>query len=220
MADVTIEKPTGRVHWLLPTATAGGCAFLVNLLASNDWCFGALTALSVAAAASAALDGATTFLTKGRVNQVFRLALGVLVGSIAGLAIRLTDAKAFQVVFETDPPKGVKGVLAERWYVGGPGDQILLMQFRTDAAGLEPLRSRRGLNPDADVIRLWSEVFKERKSVWEHVFGGLLPEDNRWHRVAAPTDPIVYCSGNGITPNIIVLWDLDAGVAYVMYSVG
>ena len=99
-------------------------------------------------------------------------------------------------------------------------DEILLIDFKVDDADFAGLLAVRGFEEDREVIRLWNDVFKEHKDIWEHVFGGLLPDDHRWHTLAAPANAVVYRAGDGITPNIVVLWDADTRTAYVMHSVG
>lgn len=220
MDDTEADTRNARTGWPLPVGTAAAWAFTSNLLISNDWCFAAITAAILAAGLAAVFLGSARLVARGRLSRTFRVGIGIVVGLGVGLACRLTDATAFRIVFQTDPPESVTDVVAERWYAGGPGDEVLLMHFRTDAVTLDTLLKPRGFQLDVDVTRLWNEVFKEHKDIWEHVFGGLLPKGHRWHELTAPDNPAVYTGGNGISPNIVMLWDPAEQKAYVLYSVG
>lgn len=211
-----------RTAWgsVLACALSAGA---LNLVTSNDWCFGSIKSGVLAAVGILILLKAVNGMRCSRpVRRMMRAMSWCAVAIAAALAFRLSDAKALWLVFQTSPPNGVTGIVADRKYAGGPGDQVLWLQFRADETTLRELLSHRGFEQDRDFVRQWpaEQGTLPKETLWAQVFGGLLSEHHPWRGLPAPRNFEVFRGGNRIAPDITILWDRDAAVAYVLYSLG
>lgn len=199
----------------------GLAAAITNLLLSNDWCCSSFLASVTGALGFFIVD--RFFLLRSWSLQKrlrARIVVGVCLLVVCSLVFRVSEKDAMQLVFQTYPSTGLSEISVTKRFMGGPGDHLIMMQFKTNESTMQALLVPRNFQEDPETVRLWREVFRSERTIWEHVFGGLFPKDHRWNKLPLPDDFAVYVGGDGITPNINILWDRSAGIAYVMYSFG
>ena len=191
-------------------------AFTLSSFVSNDWYFSKLAAGLLAAVLVGVADAIVTpFALRTRRPAAVRVVLAMAIVVAVVFAVRLTDNRAFGIVFQSGLPDDVFNVVAERHGYGGI-NRALLMQFWTDGATIAGLLQAREFEVDLDVIRAWTGGFAGADTIWDHVFGASLPDDHRWRRLPPPVNPYVYRSGDGKEPRVVVLWDPDVGAAHVI----
>ncbi len=196
---------------------------IVNLAASNDWCFASVTTAVVAATMATI---ALIILRKTRYPETTIRRIGFLLilvlGVGVGLSFRLTEAEAFRLVFLSNKPEGASQVVADRHYSGGPGDSILFLEFSANESVFQELLSHQKFVRDLGIEQEWldRQSYDRKRNFWSFVFGGLLPDDHAW-RIRPISNRIeVYRGGDGICPRITVLRDDGAQKTYVLYSFG
>jgi len=169
------EYSKSRILRIRLVVVCGAVAFFINIFVSNDWCFAATTTALFSSLLVFVIDVVLCKVaSQSKATDYLRITLGAIVAVVLGFIIQLSDNKAFELVFETSPPDSVYDVHVDRKYMGGPGDHLLLMQFRTDAQTLDRLLLHRKFVEDVEVLQEWHDVFRDDRTVFEYVFGGLL----------------------------------------------
>jgi hypothetical protein len=192
---------------------------------SNEWICSAIAATFITAIA---LEW-TAILTRtypGRSWLVTRRSCYVwalLVASGVSQPFRANPSQLFERVFGMRPPEGVKDLEAERHYAGGPGDQIILIQFTADRATIDKLVAARGFKEDKDAIELYSDDERNPARLWDRLFTGvILLSGPKWKHAPMISEPFVYKWDDvpDDAHRITMLWDAKSGRAYVMWTLG
>ncbi len=216
-ADV---KPTRKTRGLIVACTSS-TALVSNLVFSNDWCFGALTAMVCGIVVGIGLSVGIDYASPRLAIQP-RIMTAVLIGIGLGFAFRLTESRAFEMVFDVERPPGVSEVDVDRVYAGGPGDSVLIMQFRAGESNLLPVLAQGGF--EAIPLEYFLPPVDNRSEaldyrLWLRLFGGLLPKNHRWHSLEPPHDLVAYEKNSGWKRTRVV-WDREKSVVHVIHSVG
>ncbi len=235
VTKLPIEKPRfGR----LMIITLGGLASLLVVAAPRNNSVDAHIAAWIAGAFCVAITDFmiwSVFLQQWRKTRRLRVFCAVLVGSFVGSFSSLTENIAFNKAFGIDTPEFVKEVDVVGHYCRGPqcgiGDLVLFLQFNVDRTGLQKILSEREFDRDDQKEQLWSNhehpwssdgrLIQRREMAWRSLFSGLLVFSNaKWNVVALPTSVEFYQWGQHGGHYTRLLWDMDTGRTYVVYTVG
>jgi len=145
---------------LLATLVAAAAA----LFASNNWCL----VLFPAALASFLTDYLVCTI---RTWFLARVAVAAVVGACVGLLLNVRPGWAFREAFGVDPPSGVQDVRIWRHYLGGPGEQVLIIEFTADAKALEGLLAVCPPLTDGEKAARWQAA----GGGWEQAFDVCVP---------------------------------------------
>lgn len=220
-ASPSRPPPSGRGRRLLVVVAAGLASAAVVVLPGSNSNFAAWYAAILAIVAVAILD---RLFFRPRRFLVLRLALACLIGGGIGSRLQLTDAVAFRRAFGCGPPPEVRAVAVHGHYlgglaVGGPADIWMLIHFNADDGVFHRLVSHRSFQRDGIQEEWWHD---ERATVWRQLFGGFAGYGGaEWQNVELPENvQILRWHGDDPTEGTTVLWDQDAGQAYVLYADG
>jgi len=139
------------------------------------------------------------------------------------LAFRADPDRLFERAFGMRPPEGVKDLLAERHYAGGPGDQTILFQFTADRPTIDRLVAHRGFKPDMDRIETYWGEKQNTSRLWDDLFIRMLVLPGpKWKNPPHISEPILYKWQRGPheVEAAIMLWDAKSKKAYVMWLLG
>ncbi len=164
-------------------------ACVVALLVSNNWCVILLPVAIVASLVDTLFDHGPPWLLR-------RTLVAALVGAGMGWLLIVRPAWAFKETFGIDPPPGVSDVHIWRHYVGGPGEHILITEFRATPNALGTLTSLGGAKI-TDRVRKWQPLGAGWEAAYD-AFHGPAPWDGprkSWMRISALNDPQVYDFG-------------------------
>ena len=175
------------------------------------------------------------FLRRWKETRRLRIACAVVVGGFVGSHFMLTKGTAFNRAFGIDTPEFAREVAVEGHYSrglpGGISDLVIFLQFSVDRAGLQQILSKRGFERYDGKEQFWSnfgnpwvseeELIRSREGGWRSLFGGFEGfRGTKWRDVAIPTSVEIYKWGVPANHYTVLLWDVNTGRTYVLYTFG
>ncbi len=159
-----------------------------------------------------------------------RIACAVAVGGLASSHFLLTKDVAFNRAFGTDVPSSIQDIMVEGSYATAtpPGDLMIFLQFKVDQTGLQRILLNRGFTHDREAEQRWrdGELWAEpppftqtRARIWDSLFGWCkVFSGEAWRNIALPARVEIYEWGLPAMDHTRLLWDVDTGRAYVVYT--
>lgn len=169
---------------ILPAGTLAG------MIATNNWCF-------VVVPIAAAVLVADLTVRRFRPSMALRLPVAVAVGVAIGFLLSVDRAVAFRDAFGIDPPRGVRMSHVRRHYLGGPGEEVVIMELTADPPGLAALTSLPTARTQTESLADWRTLGGSWEDAFE-VFVGPGATDVAWRswlRVRPILNPDVYDFG-------------------------
>ena len=200
-AEPTSSRATEQAKLLsngLMAILGGLAAGLFVSLFTADWACTAISAAIMGCLVVGVLDGLARCISKrrpsfrwGRARQWVLVLLVAAVYTL-GLRLLLNQADLFKEAFSIAPPEGVTDLRARAHYAGGPGDRLILIEFRSDAMAIRRIVAARGFAERTDESKLYFEGFSTWQQFWKSQMYLAEGYNHRWKSISPMVRPEVY----------------------------
>ena len=207
---------------LLAVVGAASMGFSTTVF-SSDWCCTAI-GMGVVGAIVSGIEQLVMSMGwarqyRGRLS--LRTGYTLVLGSAVGLLFLSDRQSVFERAFGMKPPPGLHELSIKRYYVGGPGDDAILIRFTTDQATMQQLLSARSFHEDPEAAALYPADLS-----WERFWGGLMGNfassfgGEEWKTAPPMNSPKLYRAGSFGHRETKVLRDEATGRTYVLSTLG
>lgn len=214
------NPPTKKWIPLVVGCFAGGVCSLAA--AWNNWIWAHLFAGFCAAFASVAVVWFMESIA-GRYlrSKWVQIGVPIFVGAACSYVSILTPGKAIERIFGIVPPAGISDGHVRRVYVGGPGDEEMLVWFHATPQAIEALVKATSLDRDDDAESKLAAGMPIKAVI---ASGMVRLGDKAWdtyRRGAGSGLPEVYVAHDDATvERLRLIYDRQSGIAIVMYILG
>ena len=201
-------------------------ALVLTLFFSNDYCFTALGAAICSLVVVYIVDRVfcATPLIHRRRQAYLRATIALAVPLMLTFTpfFRLANTRAFQTAFGMLPPAGIEDLSAQRMYCGGPGDYVIQLTFRANAAVIGQITAQREFEIDQQLTQWWIDHDRSWPALVARLSSQFGAARKGWWRNRPPLENPEFWlwRPSGTTESTLLIWDAESGRAYAAYGLG